>query len=175
MSVHQTPAERRVPKIRRWRRSFAFAVCIIGVWSFSEGWAPRIWFLCLGYSCTVLVGDGMIAAHVVKGPPAKGARLCSWNINHVSGTRTFGLLLPYTQFNRISADGPFYWTWQSMVPIWVLAVIFIGVWWLRSRDVPVPKSACTVCRYDLTANESGYCPECGTPIPRPPSPTTPGT
>ena len=50
------------------------------------------------------------------------------------------------------------------IPLWMLLVIAgtctaLFYWPDRRRA-----NACGVCQYDLTANESGRCPECGTPI-----------
>ncbi|MCA9253067.1 MAG: hypothetical protein KDA54_18215 [Phycisphaerales bacterium] len=51
-----------------------------------------------------------------------------------------------------------------ILPLWVfllpclIAVIF--AW----RSKPIGLNACKHCDYDLTGNESGICPECGTPI-----------
>jgi len=50
-------------------------------------------------------------------------------------------------------------------PIWLL-VVAVGfptalLWWRDRR----PKAGfCQVCKYDLTGNISGTCPECGTAI-----------
>ena len=58
------------------------------------------------------------------------------------------------------------------VPVWVLAAaagLATGIlWWRDRRREP---GHCQKCDYDLTGNESGVCPECGTPIkPGPPNP-----
>jgi len=51
------------------------------------------------------------------------------------------------------------------VPVWLL-VVAVGfptaiLWWRDRR----PKAGfCKVCKYDLTGNESGTCPECGTGV-----------
>ena len=38
----------------------------------------------------------------------------------------------------------------------------MGVLWWRDRRLP--EDSCRNCRYDLTGNESGVCPECGSPV-----------
>ena len=61
-------------------------------------------------------------------------------------------------------------------PMVIFAVPILGVFWLGRRDlrrllrqelnargIPI----CMKCAYDLTSNESGVCPECGTKIEKP--------
>jgi len=49
----------------------------------------------------------------------------------------------------------------------VLVIVALGTWtafiW-RNRKA-IPPGLCCRCRYDLTGNESGVCPECGASIP----------
>lgn len=47
----------------------------------------------------------------------------------------------------------------------VVAVVGFAALIQRRRALFVPPGHCPHCRYDLTGNESGKCPECGTPIP----------
>src|SRR5947209_5088519 len=44
-------------------------------------------------------------------------------------------------------------------------VVWLNRWHLNDRP---PAGHCRQCGYDLTANVSGVCPECGTPISRRP-------
>ena len=46
----------------------------------------------------------------------------------------------------------------------VLPVVY--AWRLQRYRMAVRKGLCLVCRYDLTGNVSGVCPECGTAIPK---------
>jgi hypothetical protein len=60
---------------------------------------------------------------------------------------------------------------QLRIPFWVLAILEIVLpsWWAvrkLSDSRKMNKSRCRVCRYDLTGNTSGICPECGTKIAR---------
>ena len=51
------------------------------------------------------------------------------------------------------------------VPLWIPGVVALGCFWiLRSRRVRSRPGHCPTCEYDLTGNESGVCPECGTPV-----------
>lgn len=53
------------------------------------------------------------------------------------------------------------WSWAAMIPL-SIALFF----WSR-RSLPwAGEPRCSQCRYDLTGNTVGRCPECGTPIPR---------
>ncbi len=50
-----------------------------------------------------------------------------------------------------------------VIPLWIpalLAGVSTFILWRRSRRVP--PGHCKACRYDLTGNVSGVCPECGT-------------
>ena len=53
-------------------------------------------------------------------------------------------------------------TGQILIPVWLL-VVAVGfptaiLWW---RDRRPKAGLCEVCKYDLTGNVSGICPECG--------------
>jgi len=70
------------------------------------------------------------------------------------------------RFSRAGSGGFLYRSSQHenhlYVPLWpVLAVLFAvlpPVWWLTRL---APPGHCPVCRYNLTGNVSGVCPECG--------------
>ena len=63
--------------------------------------------------------------------------------------------------------------WQvgdfPLIPHWSISFIFAvlpAVWlleWVKARRLPKP-GQCPACRYDLTGNTSGVCPECGSAI-----------
>ena len=58
------------------------------------------------------------------------------------------------------------------LPLWPLLILGGAVIaWLWRRDRMVIPGTCTQCRYDLTGNTSGVCPECGLSVPpkQPPS------
>ena len=52
-------------------------------------------------------------------------------------------------------------------PLWVLVLVLAApegfrlYFWLRLRQRRSPRGHCPTCRYDLTGNTSGVCPECG--------------
>ena len=56
-------------------------------------------------------------------------------------------------------------TGQRLIPVWLLVVaagLPTGILWWRDRR---PKAGfCKVCKYNLTGNVSGTCPECGTAV-----------
>lgn len=55
-----------------------------------------------------------------------------------------------------------------MIPFWLIALMLaiptVILWRLDRR---VPPGRCRMCRYDLTGNVSGVCPECGTDVKQP--------
>jgi len=66
--------------------------------------------------------------------------------------------------------------WGAMMPAWALLILasLLPLAWLIVRAAQAIRSRlpkpgeCVHCRYDLTANASGVCPECGTPVPSKP-------
>jgi len=62
------------------------------------------------------------------------------------------------------------------VRAWPLAalLVILPAWWVVRRILRRPGLGHCRCGYDLTANVSGVCPECGTPVVSKPS-ATPGT
>lgn len=56
---------------------------------------------------------------------------------------------------------------DPFVPVWLLvAAVGFPTAILRWRDRRPKAGCCTVCKYDLTGNISGTCPECGTAVDR---------
>ena len=57
---------------------------------------------------------------------------------------------------------------RYFVPMWIpFLALAIPTYILWRRDRRKPEGCCQQCGYDLTGNESGVCPECGTKIERP--------
>lgn len=50
---------------------------------------------------------------------------------------------------------------------WYAGILFFWAWRVRSK-IPAHTSGCENCGYDLTSLASKLCPECGTPIEKPP-------
>jgi len=62
---------------------------------------------------------------------------------------------------------------RARLPMWMPVVAFallpiIGVWRRAARRRRIKRGRCKECNYNLTANTSGVCPECGTPVPSKP-------
>ena len=70
-------------------------------------------------------------------------------------------------------------TWDLCVPLWPMFVLsacyptFVLVCWSIHRRRRSGRGLCMSCRYDLTGNVSGVCPECGRAIINPTSPNRP--
>lgn len=64
------------------------------------------------------------------------------------------------------AEAVIWWTWRALaIAVSLSYVAQIGSSW---RDPSTDDAVCRACRYDLTGNVSGVCPECGVRIPRSP-------
>lgn len=102
--------------------------------------------------------------HLPESPPriADGIATGIWgrgHVFHIAGIR----------FMR---DGPSMWDvgFPDALPIALTAVL--PAWWLwriLSRRRHARRGLCRRCGYDLTGNNSGICPECGSPIPKSPA------
>ncbi len=55
--------------------------------------------------------------------------------------------------------------WQIGVLASIYPLVMLLVLWRRKRFLTCNPIACRNCFYDLTGNESGACPECGSAIP----------
>jgi hypothetical protein len=165
-------------RIRRWMlnvlTALSLALCVgtVALWvrSYWRGnqlrWATRQ----STHFVTVAGGDLMVlSAQGMALLPQDHGR---WVLDPVPGGRTAptgGLAISHTflgfQFGAGTFTSPVPTPYRvTIVPIWLPSVLLtllpIG-WTLRRRPYP---GHCTQCRYDLTANVSGVCPECGTKI-----------
>ena len=59
-------------------------------------------------------------------------------------------------------------SWAVVVPFWsveLLSAFWPGLWivnwWRKKTKLRLRPGFCRKCRYDLTGNTSGFCPECG--------------
>jgi hypothetical protein len=52
------------------------------------------------------------------------------------------------------------------LPLWLISIAIVAFTIWRKRRRRRDPTACPTCGYNLTANTSGICPECGTPVAR---------
>lgn len=78
----------------------------------------------------------------------------------------FNMNAPFVTF----AGTELQWAWACVIA----AASGVLVLWPEAARMQDVHPRCRRCRYDLTGNVSGVCPECGTPIPEA-EPTTPST
>lgn len=124
------------------------------------------------------------SASPVVSPPQENIRaFVRWQVAIPSGA-LFDFLgfrvdhYPWFKGSR-SADGHNFLThvrtrWSVAVPFLGLFLLFALPWvvkvsaWAGRRLRRSPRAGCCInCKYNLTGNTSGMCPECGTPIPSP--------
>lgn len=64
--------------------------------------------------------------------------------------------------NMVTVQGQF----EMIVPLWIpIAILGLMTVWLFRRDPKPTPGQCQQCGYNLNANESGRCPECGNAVP----------
>lgn len=52
-----------------------------------------------------------------------------------------------------------------VIPLWIPTILAaVASVYFHRKARTAPPGQCRYCRYDLTGNESGVCPECGTPM-----------
>ncbi len=119
-------------------------VVLTVVW-IGSGW---VWVWYLTGTTVIGIGEGVVRCFDTLDTPfpqSAGLEVHPWYM---------GTQLPASQWT------PGLWI---LIPLWIpalLAGVSTFVLWRRSRRIP--PGHCKACRYDLTGNVSGVCPECGT-------------
>ncbi len=125
-------------------------------------------FMRIGLALCVLLAAGWVTASVCRAMYG-GTRFHVFLRHGYSEFYTHGPTKPSGL--RIDMKPFGYWRhWPSYkrssnyitMPFWILfaPTLLMTIWmWRTSRIFP---GKCWKCRYDLTGNESGVCPECGT-------------
>ena len=147
---------RRPPKLRRIAKWVGLGLCVVilclGAWSTTHG-LLRGWLSLHSPSRFILITDGQLS---VRWGPPWDKHDPGWSIE----PHGFSLVLGTPDFYFSSG----YWSVQ--LPLWLpLVIVAIPTAILWHRDRPPRKGYCLHCGYNLTGNESGVCPECGTKIP----------
>jgi len=71
-------------------------------------------------------------------------------------------------FQDPSGTGQPTWSRTLTIPLWMLlAAMLVPMIHLWRMDRRPPPGHCPRCRYNLTGNTTGVCPECGQPVPPP--------
>jgi hypothetical protein len=107
------------------------------------------------YTFLLRLADGELLLLYSEDGPSKGEKL-GWELRPNSNPRwgDFQLVIGFLDDS-----------WLSL-PLWIpLVIIAIPTAFLFWRDRRIPLGQCQKCRYDLTGNVSGVCPECGEKVP----------
>lgn len=148
--------------------SWCFAAAIALTWAISLS-RGHMWVDGSVKGFTLQLADGVIAASW----PSASQWSASAKYVHdtyiimprgLVGPPTFGLILP-----SIGSSMPIGMPLISFVfvPLWLpflLTLLAIAILVIRNRR-RIPVGHCPQCRYDLTGNTSGVCPECGLAVP----------
>ena len=144
-----------------WRKRFKITgllLCfmVLGLWVFSVMYVSN--YTPLSSNWTIGIGVGRIG---VWGSPGNNS---GWTFDpFYSQWKVLAANMPWTEFARDWLG--FGLPARFHVPVWLL-VVATGfptaiLWW---RDRPTKAGFCKACKYDLTGNVSGICPECGTSL-----------
>lgn len=147
----------KLSRIRRAVKWSGLAACVAAI----TIWAATLRVLAgySGMSCDVYVGGGVLWINSISSKSALG-----WQTFDARQVSFGGRLVPETGISRSwTSSGQLRRTRYFNIPLWipVLAMAVPTVWVWR-RDRRVPPGYCQSCGYNLTANVSGACPECGT-------------
>ena len=152
------------------RACWCLAAAIVVVWAVSLFLGPLVVH---GNTkrFTLQLADGIVAASWPSAPQATAPSVIVHlhdtfylKPRSIVGPRSFGLILP---FFGISAPISVRVVSFVFIPLWLpllLTLLVILILVVRNRR-RIPVGHCTRCRYDLTGNTSGVCPECGMPLP----------
>jgi predicted Zn-ribbon and HTH transcriptional regulator len=103
--------------------------------------------------------EGILTAHwgfpSESVPPGRG--LYGWNFRPMTTRLGFRLLFPRLESWPDGRTILYLGVWILLVPLSAATAL---LWWLGRRRIP--PGHCRRCGYNLTANTSGRCPECGT-------------
>jgi len=138
-----------------WRLCIAACALVMLVWALSFS---RTLHVCTGWWMFEL-GNGAfgvtrLGGHVkpqVAFSPSPSPDLIYW----------------WPHYQYVGGGSRIYVDWWFALPVWVPLFFMVGIcvlllWKGRGR---AGENDCQACGYDLTANVSGTCPECGTPVP----------
>jgi hypothetical protein len=133
-------------------------------------WAASLWCMFdAGWKIYLALQDGQIGlwdAYIPKGQKSTffvhveiyDPSVGSWDF--WDDPRSYGFTRPKGYFDLGIGDKRI-----VRIPLWMpLIVTLIPTAFLFWRDRRIPPGQCLKCRYDLTGNTSGVCPECGNPL-----------
>ena len=151
------PKRPHLRRILKWTGLIG-CVLIVVVWGVNLRWAlwrcEADWALGLyGGDASVWWGDSQMSAYSAG----------QWVVEVASPSKVrYGFRYP----RAYSSQSPYpnVVTLPFWLPLLILAVP-TAILWRRDRR-RIPPGHCGKCGYDLTGNESGVCPECGTGIAR---------
>ena len=147
-------------------------VVVAAMWLFGT-WKPIRY---RGFPLTLGIQEGRVYSRLwrLEGDTTKAAEFerlwpelaCQLDYRLPRSETPFASLLPAWHRRQIvaNASSENSWVYHTTVAIpfgLPLSLTALVTLWLWSRDRRIPPGRCQNCRYDLTGNVSGRCPECG--------------
>jgi len=169
---------KRIRRLAKWL-STTLCIGLLAVFVFSGWWhfdATMGGEIYSANSLGLIVGRGgmfLIRTDVTDPSPYEWDR---WSVHYNRHADGFGLWHKAPEVSEFHHCGRWYANPKGKavrIPLILpLAALLLptSVLWLRDR--PIPPGYCPTCRYDLTGNISGVCPECGSGVPNQPQKST---